>query len=401
MILYSLVMLISIRKAQDLNLHRRDRSLSLSSAGAFWYGEWKKRVWILLYIWDRYVHGLSSLAYAKYRSNMSIILGRPRLINAMDCDVEPPLDVDIPENLESVSLSAVKEQAFQNDKRPTSVSINLFAYWLSRKVDEVRMAGADKRGVRDYTIVQRFHYEILCLLENLPPALRPQRPDHSLDLQMPFLPLQRDRIYGNVQCLILSLHRPHVAQYLESRERAREAALDVLDSQQRLFELINRNHYAYFGIAFFSINAAIVLSTMVTVYPCDDIALLRRIVFAIQLAISRLCLIEPQNELAQSGIKIVRSCYEIAKEKYDEMIRAGTTGTSSWPLETESRIGMGNARNDHYQTLDFDMDFGSLNSSQAMDEVGIGYWMGYRQQVLADATSLFDGDSLGFSGPDT
>lgn len=342
---------------------------------------------------------------------MSILLGRPRLINAVDCDTTPPIDCDIPENLESVHQSTIQAYVSQNDRIPSSVCMNLFMYSLAQKIHEIRTLGADRRGLKDYTVVQRLHYQILSLLEDLPPAVRAPNPDLSWDLQMPVLPRQREKIYTNVQSLLMALHRPHVAKHVESRQRAQEAALNVLGSQQRFFEVINRNHYGYFGNAFFSIDAAIVLSTVVSVYPCKDIGMLHQIVLAIQQAIGRLSLIETQNELAPFGINIIRSCYQIVKNRYDESKYVNPTVTSGWLSNTESGDVPGEGMNTSHQSLNFPELGDDLNISfpildanpltQAgfaqMNQIGrnefdTSYWMDYRQQVFNDATGILDGD---------
>jgi len=204
-------------------------------------------------------------------------------------------------------------------------------YSLAQKIHEIRALGADNRGLKDYAVVRRLHDELIFLLEDLPPTVRSPNPDLSWDLQMPVLPRQRERIYTSAQSILVALHRPHVAKHTESRKRAQEAALNVLDSQQRLFDVINKNHYAYFGHAFFSIDAAIVLSTVVSMYSCTDVAMLHRSVLAIQQAMGRLSLLETQNELAPFGINIMRSCYRIVKDKFDESKHADLTATPSWP----------------------------------------------------------------------
>ncbi|CZR57758.1 uncharacterized protein PAC_07647 [Phialocephala subalpina] len=386
----------SIRKAQDLKLHRRGKDLADPSKEEFWHSERKKRLWITLYIWD---------------SNMSILLGRPRLINAVDCDAEPPIDCDIPENLESANPSTIQAYVSRNATIPSSVCMNLFMYLLSQKIHEIRTLGADERGLKDYSVVQRLHYQIASLLEDLPPAVRGQNPDLSWDLLMPVLPRQREKMYTCAQSLLVALHRPHVAKHTESRQRVQEAALNVLDSQQRFFDAINRNHYAYFGNAFFSIDAAVVLSTIVSVYPCKDIGMLRQMVGAMQQAMGMLSLIETQNELAPFGINIVRSCYQIIKDKYDESKHANSTVMSDWLTNTERRDVSGQGMDTIHRIHDFSEPGDALNmgfpvfnaapvdqddfaeiSQYGRNEFDNSYWTEYRQQVFADAIELLDGD---------
>ncbi|KAE9365404.1 hypothetical protein N431DRAFT_420550 [Stipitochalara longipes BDJ] len=412
----------SIRKAQDLNLHRRGKALSDPSKIDFWYDDWKKRLWVTLYVWDGYI---------------SILLGRPRLINTGDCNVEPPLDCDIPENLESINLQMIRAQVSRKDRLPSSVCVHLFMYSLAQKIHEIRALGADNRSLKDYTVVQRLHCQIVSLLEDLPSTVHSPNPDVSWDLQIPVLPRQRERIYTSAQSILMALHRPHVAKHTESRKRAQEAALNVLESQQRLFEVINRNHYAYFGHAFYSIDAAIVLSTVISVYPCTDIGMLYQIVHAIQQAMGRLSLIETQNELAPFGIDIMRSCYRIVKGKYDENRHANLKVMSGWLSNTNHQDIASGGLDASHQNFDFSQagddftgafpvfnattenqanfaeinqigrdgfnlefpDFGVGSTDQAdfaqMNTIGrnefdTSYWTDYRQLVFNDATTVLE-----------
>lgn len=333
---------------------------------------------------------------------MSILLGRPRLINAMDCDAEPPIDCDIPENLESMNLSTIKAHGSTNNGLPSSVCISLFMYSLSHIIHEIRTLGADKRGLKDYSIVQRLHSQILSLVEDLPPALRTPNPDVSWDLQFPILPRQREKIHTAAYSLLIALHRPHMAKHMQSRQRALQAALKVLESQQRYFEAISRMHYGYFGNAFYNIDAAIVLSTVVSVFPSKDIDMLRQIVLAIQQAIGRLCLIEPQNELAPSGIKILRSCYLRVNDGYNKsrhpdliLSSYSTSNPEHQDLlpELGDRANMSSLGfNDTFENQsDFPGPFTQMHQTIG-NEFDTSYWMDYRQQVFSDAAHVLDGD---------
>ncbi|KAG4441133.1 hypothetical protein IFR05_003354 [Cadophora sp. M221] len=380
----------SVRKAQDLNLHQKSRLSENPSSEEFWNEQWKKRVWAMVLIWD---------------SNMSILLGRPRLINSVDCNAEPPLDCDIPQDMESLHPSAAQSFTSDSNRPFSSFSPNLFMYSLSQKINDIRDSGADKRNLRDYAVVQRLHFEILSLLNTLPPVLQPGNADHSWDMQMPVIPRQREKIYYSVQSLILALHRPHVARYLESRQRAREAAFNVLDSQQRFLEIINKHHYAYFGNAFFSIDASIVLSTILSVYPCEDTSVLQRSMLAIQLAMGQLGLIEKQNELASPGLNIIRSCYQMIKDKYEERKfgpwpeRSGQGHNTN--NSTSSSGDLSTALSSQYvPEFEADTNWESVSSSFAdsdqasqlgRNEFDTPFWIDYRQQVFTDSTFLLDG----------
>lgn len=342
---------------------------------------------------------------------MSILLGRPRLVNAIDCDADLPINCDFPESLESMGLSTTHAYSSHDNRVPSSVCLSLLMYELSQKIHEIRTLGADKPGLQDYTIIQRFHSEILSLVKELPSTIRTPDPDISLDLQFPIIPRLREKIFTTAYSLLMALHRPHVAKHMESRETVLKAGLAVLESQQRFFEAITQLHYAYFGNAFFSIDAVIVLSTVVSSFPSENVGLLQQIVLATQQAIGRLCLIEAENEMARAGIKIVRSCHQTVKDAYERSKLVNPVSTSSsitheyhGPEDETFQPGDKLTFPELGDSLDTGFSIyhnavaneaGFNESMIPMDQTGatefdISYWMGYRQQVVNDAVDMFD-----------
>ncbi|GFF54909.1 hypothetical protein IFM46972_10138 [Aspergillus udagawae] len=209
----------------------------------------------------------------------------------------------------------------------------------------------------------------------------------------------------------MALHRPHVAKHMQSRETVLKAGLAILESQQRFFESITQFHYAYFGNAFFSIDAVIVLSTVVSSFPSKDVGLLQQIVLATQQAIGRLCLIETENEMARAGIKIARSSHQSVKDAYNrsKLLNPVATSTSithvHQGLEDENfqpshqitfpdlghsfGTGFPNYHNAVANEADFNESMMPMNQTGSA-EFDTSYWMGYRQQVVNDAVNMFD-----------
>ncbi|OGE54983.1 hypothetical protein PENARI_c005G07603 [Penicillium arizonense] len=342
---------------------------------------------------------------------MSILLGRPRLVNAIDCDVELPINCNFPESIESMHLSTAQAYSSHDTRVPSSVCLSLLTYELSQKIHEIRTLRADKPGLQDYTIIQRLHSEILSLVKELPSTIRTPNPDTSWDLQFPIIPRLREKIFTAAYSLLMALHRPHVAKHMQSRETVLKAGLAILESQQRFFEAITQFHYAYFGNAFFSIDAVIVLSTVVSSFPSKDVDLLQQIVLATQQAIGRLCLIETENEMARAGIKIARSSHQTVKDAYNRSKLLNPVPTSTSITHEYQGLEDDTFQRSHQITLpelgdSFDTGFpiyhnavtneADLNESMmSMNQTGatefdISYWMGYRQQIVNDAVDMFD-----------
>ncbi|KAH8587536.1 hypothetical protein B0O99DRAFT_694418 [Bisporella sp. PMI_857] len=374
--------------AQELGLHRRSGTVQHLTGESFWYNEWKKRLWIVLYIWD---------------SNMSLLLGRPRLINATDCEGDLPLDCDFPGSSQGMSIPA-EGHSSRNDINPLFVCLNLFMYGLSHKIHEIRSLGADRPGFQNYAAIQSLHSDISALVEQLPSTIRFPNPNRSWDLQFPMIVRQREKIHTAANCVLMALHRPHIGRHVESREAVLKAGLAILESQQRFFDSITRLHYAFFGNAFFSVDAVIVLSTVVEMFPWGDVNLLQQLVLATQNALGRLCIIESQNDMARAAINIVRSCHQIVKEAYGRGMQMNLAPTptsmddSFLSIEDGSTYGFAfptPSSNDQAGTAIYDiatMDQAVFErSAMLVTEIGAAdfddsYWRGYRQMISNDAT---------------
>lgn len=237
-------------------------------------------------------------------SHMALILGRPRTINASDCTVKAPLDCDIPED----PSRRVPSTTNLNDA-PSSYSSHLFHYALGQMTHQMLSLGADKPHLKDYNVVKTLHDQVVSLLNALPPVVRPENPDVSWDLRCPNLPKQRQHISSAASSFLVALHRPHAALHTESRHAAIQAALDCLESQQRLFELMSRHHYKIYTLSFYTIDAGIFLSaTTLEHWPLDR-SLLQHIQRVLRQAIIRLDAMKERNPMAKSGAQILTTCY--------------------------------------------------------------------------------------------
>jgi hypothetical protein len=253
------------------------------------------------------------LSISNSTSHMALILGRPRTINASDCTVKAPLDCDIPED----PSKRVPSTTNPHDA-PSSYSSHLFHYALGQKTHQMLSLGADKPHLKDYSVVRTLHDQVVSLLNALPPVVRPENPDVSWDLRCPNLPKQRQHISSAASSFLIALHRPHVALHTESRHAAIQAALDCLESQQRLFDLISRHHYKIYTLSFYTIDAGIFLSaTTLEHWPLDH-ALLQHIQRVLRQAIIRLDAMKERNPMAKSGAQILTTCY--LKIKWSSLI---------------------------------------------------------------------------------
>jgi hypothetical protein len=260
---------------------------------------------------------------------MAMILGRPRAINVDDCEIKTPLECNIPDD-----PSITVPMAMQLDKAqdyPTTVSAALFRYALAGKVHEMRALKVDKPHPKDYSAIQALHDQVLLLSDKLPPYLRHKNPDTSLDSKYQYLPQQREELLTVVNLFLMTLHRPHIVTNTESRKAALQAAISTLEAQRRYFNQTSKHHYKLFMLSYFTIDASILLSLMMILYPpsSDDQKLY--VDQVLRQAIERLTLIEAYNPMAKSGLALLQPCYRRLKELSDFPINTDTSSSSDDP----------------------------------------------------------------------
>lgn len=243
---------------------------------------------------------------------MAFVLGRPRHINLSDCDIRTPIDCNMPDNpSKKVPLAT---PAVGDDEAPSLFSSMLVQYELAKKVHEIRETFADRPYTKDYNLVWNFHRQILDIMHNAPPLIRPENPDTSFDAKYPVLPKKREQILTVANNLLMVLHRPHMANHVESRKAAVQAALTTLDSQERLFKTSQPYHYKLFALTFYTIDASIFITAIILMYPPRDEEVKKRINDAVVKGMKRLDLMAKSNPTASSGSLVVHACYEKVKD---------------------------------------------------------------------------------------
>ncbi|KAF2104194.1 hypothetical protein NA57DRAFT_70411 [Rhizodiscina lignyota] len=292
----------AIRQAQELRLHRKGKLKKYSTdeeeQRAMWYDEYKSRLWAGLFAWD------SLLAWVQ---------GRSRRIHINDCDVPPPRD----------RCSATKMTRFisqnKNDSKDRDPVITglLFHYTISQLVHNMRDAHVERDLGEKYDSVRQLHQEVLSLLENLPDILSPYKTNTSWDAAMPNLPRQREQLFSLTHHTLMGLHRAQIANHVESRTEFTNSAMLCLESQERFFRMTPRHQYRLYGLMYYTIDAAIMLSAITVTYPPEDPVLRRRTSDNLQKAIERLELMKDCNPTATSGLKLINRCYQKVRDVLD------------------------------------------------------------------------------------
>ncbi|KAK6446696.1 hypothetical protein FP744_10002946 [Trichoderma asperellum] len=291
----------AIRQAQELGLHRQkdvyqsNKSNIGETLSVFWYEQNKKRLWINLFLWDSFV---------------AMILGRPRMIHMDDCDATPPIDCSIPGDPSTAIPMTVR---LEDSPNISTASAPLFRYALACKVHEMRAVKADRPRPKDYSVVQTLHNDIISLVESLPAFLRQKNPDTTCDLEHPYLPQLREELQVMANLFLMTLHRPHIISNLESRKAALQASLETLGCQLISFSHAKQHQYHLFGLAFYTIEASLLISIIVILFPPQNHEIKQKVGHSLQQAIESLSEMRPFNPMAASGLDIIQRCYQRMK----------------------------------------------------------------------------------------
>ncbi|KAL7920077.1 fungal-specific transcription factor domain-containing protein [Trichoderma austrokoningii] len=314
----------AIRLAQELGLHRQREIYQSSNTNLgetlnlFWYEQNKRRLWINLFVWDGYV---------------AMILGRPRTIHMDDCDAKPPMDCSIPGDPSTAIPMAVR---LDDSPNISTASAPLFRYALACKVHEMRALRADRPRLRDYSVVQTLHEDIISLVETLPAYLKQKAPDTTWDLDHPYLPQLREELQVMANLFLMTLHRPHVISNSESRKAALQVSLETLDCQLISFAQAKQHQYHLFGLAFYTIEASLLISIIMILFPPQNHEIKQKVSHSLQQAIESLSDMKPFNPIAASGLDIIHRCYKRIKTTTESP--SSVTDARAVPYETPVNI---------------------------------------------------------------
>ena len=296
-------------------------------------------------------------------------LGRPRTINREDCSTPPPLDCDHPSRpAQTIPLGT--QHAYQP---PNTFTAILFWIGLSHKIHSTLSMQASKAHLQNNIIVQSIHQETITLLNELPPALRPSYPDTTWDQQMPHLPSARQRILTAANIFLLSLHRPYISTHPASRHAAIEAAFEILQTQQRLFEIVFEPQRKLYGYSFYTLDAGTFLTKVTVQYPNLDVVTPASALQALRLAATRLSLMKGRNPMAAKGEPILQQCcrilearicappsaqshQEVHGEFSSEDIASFLEDWGSWPASNEPAGGLPGTLGDRAMLDNIGMD---------------------------------------------
>ncbi|CCT69538.1 uncharacterized protein FFUJ_05431 [Fusarium fujikuroi IMI 58289] len=351
----------AIRDAQELGLHLTEPdSTTYSRSAKSSDREMGRNVWLILHLWD---------------AHMGIVLGRPMSTRISPNDVASPMS---------------SRDSSGNQRPPQPRDVILCGYHTAYKfLQEIH----DLEKLEDWRIpVDKIHETILTNIANLPGWATVQR---SRQGEPPWLSAALETMYTNVQFVVFALHRPFIFAEPNSRHKAFDAAMQILESQGRLFDQTEPLQYKAFSLVFATFDAMVLVAAVHIRFPDElreQFTATRRI---LELGIERLKSLQARkNVLANSALSIVERLYQkmLATVYPEETLDNGQGGNDDGSftiMETET-VGA------NWGTI-LQPDLGDVLVPQPMNEL---LRSGYLAQSLSTSPSLpaaYGQDQFGMS----
>ncbi|KAF5548890.1 hypothetical protein FMEXI_4561 [Fusarium mexicanum] len=364
----------AIRDAQELGLHLIEpESATYPRTESPSDPELGRNVWLVLHLWD---------------AHMGIVLGRP-LSTRMS-----PNEVALP-------MSSRDSSGKQRPPQPCDVILCGYhtAYKFLQDIHNL-----DK--VDDWRVlVDKIHEAILTNIANLPAWATAQR---SRQGEPPWLSAALETMLTDMHFVIFSLHRPFIFAEPSNRHKAFHAAMQMLESQGRLFDQTEPLQYKAFSLVFATFDAMVLVAAVHIRFPNELREQFAATKSTFELGIGRLkCLQARNNALANSALSIVERLYRkmLAVVHFEEPFQGSIDTINLNTMEAET-AGI------NWDAI-LHPDLGDVLVPQPMNELlRIGdlaqslstspsYQTAYGQhQFGVDIIETFANDLMSYHGPD-
>lgn len=234
---------------------------------------------------------------------MALAFGRPMFINLKECTVTSPIDCDIPrDRLKRVPV------ARSNTDKPTPMTERLLRYKLSRRFCEIRELENEGPLPSNGEKVRELHHFAINFRKSLPAIFSPTNTDTTWDTECPFVPTHRELLSYLVDFFLVALHRPYIFTREKSQLQVYKSSLAILDSQERLFEVVrSRDTQFFIGVTFPTFDAAVLLAVVLVSNPERYHASFSRPYQSLKNAFERLTFIGSTMVLAKVGAEILQT----------------------------------------------------------------------------------------------
>lgn len=275
----------AIRDAQELGLHRlypsSDFDAPASSEETRLVAAGRK-VWLVLHLWD---------------AHMGVVLGRP-MITHLD-----PEAVSFPHFWSHDGA----EDSDGPVQQITPFDVILCGYHTAYKhLQDIHKLDASSPNALE--TVNRIEAAILASIGRMPVWAWSASLVH--DSRCPWLPAARETLTTEINFTLLALHRPFIFSHASNRFQALKAAVQVLQSQNRLFCATEPRSFPVFNLIFATFDATVVLAAIYILFPRENPEHLQNSLQCVQWALGRLHAMKTRNVLAASAYAAVQTVYE-------------------------------------------------------------------------------------------
>ncbi|PNP45385.1 hypothetical protein THARTR1_10936 [Trichoderma harzianum] len=284
----------AVKDAQEIGLHRasRDPKPRTDDIATVFENQWniqdRRRLWMLLYGWD--IH-------------TAMVLGRPA---AIDDDIDPILPVDVSVTANRPVTPVLPRGA---DDVPTPLTRAIWAYRIIKNLRQIQALEKEGSCLQHFSHVDRLDQELRRLDQSIPPYFRRRNPDKSFDSipQCYWLSGARATLPQLLSFDLMALHRPYIFTRLESRLRALEACLDMLQAQREHFESIDENQYKTFFLFFGTFDAIVLIASIYIFFPHDHLDKAAQAMQHVQWSTERFEAMSCQSALAKAAAVTLRT----------------------------------------------------------------------------------------------
>lgn len=274
----------TIRDAQELGLHRLYSS-SVQEVQSEWeqtsFAVMGRRTWLVLHLWD---------------AHMGVVLGRPMVTKLDPCNIPSPR-----RTCNSGTDSAgIAQQVIPFD-------MILCGYHAAYKyLQDIHKL--DPWEPEAFAMVDLISTTILAGIGQVPEWARSSNLVH--DDQCPWLPVARETLVTEINFTLLALHRPFIFLRAGNRIEALKAALQVLQSQSRLFCLSDPRRFPAFNLVFATFDATVIVAAIYVLFPREYPEYLQESLQCVQWALARLHEMKAQNPLAASAYTAIHGIFQ-------------------------------------------------------------------------------------------
>ena len=272
----------TIRDAQELGLHCLTATDELVSFGSLQEAQrlrMGRKLWFLLHLWD---------------AHMAVVLGRP-MTTQFNADNVPSPDHET--NDGEVGSDAM---------HPTPFNMILCGYHAAYKyLQEIHSLASARQDIRER--VEDIHSAIMANVSHIPSWARLQEPHPNS--HYPWLPVARETLHTEIYFSLLALHRPSFFSHSQSRTQAFMAAIQILESQSRLFGKTEPGNYPAFTLVFATFDAAVIVAATHILFSGENEEHVEASLKGVRWALQRLYTMRARNNLASSAYDMLRAIY--------------------------------------------------------------------------------------------